>query len=85
MPTSVKEYFREVYSFYEYVLSGRINEIPENVTSRSVNGLCAHALYAQYHGNYSEALKIYRQALKYLSLIHILFQELNHTVVQKQL
>ena len=64
MPTSVKAYFREVYSFYEYVLSGRINEIPENVTSRSVDGLCAHALYAQYHGNYSEALKIYRQALK---------------------
>lgn len=66
MPSFVKEYFQEAYSFYEYVLSGRINEIPENVSTRSAVGLCAHALHAQYHGNYSKALKIYGQALKYL-------------------
>lgn len=71
MPSSVKEYFWEAYSFYEYVLSGRINEIPEKVASRSANGLCAHALHAQYHGNYSEALKLYQQALKYIESLYL--------------
>lgn len=66
MPAEVKAYFKESYSFCEYVLSGRINEIPENVSTRYADGMCAHALHAQYHGDYSLAIKLYQQALKCL-------------------
>lgn len=66
MPAEVTAYFKESYSFCEYVLSGRINEIPENVSTRFSDGLCAHALHAQYHGDYSLAIKLYHQALKCL-------------------
>lgn len=66
MPAEVTAYFKESYSFCKYVLSGRINEIPENVSTRFSDGLCAHALHAQYHGDYSLAIKLYHQALKCL-------------------
>lgn len=66
MPAEVTAYFKESYSFCKYVLSGRINEIPENVSTRFSDGLCAHALHAQYHGDYSLAIKLYQQALKCL-------------------
>ena len=62
--STVKEYYQESYSIYEYVLSGRINEIPQRVTSFDANGLCAHAIYEQYRGNYSQAIKLYQLALK---------------------
>lgn len=55
---------KEIFSFYEYVLSGRINEIPQAVSRNDWMGLCAHALWHQYHGQHQEAVKLYQQALK---------------------
>lgn len=64
LSTPVRDYFIEAYSFYKYVLSGHINDIPEEVTAHFDLGMCAHALYAQYQGDYTSALKIYNKALK---------------------
>lgn len=59
-----RTYFKEAFSFYEYVLQGRINEIPDAVTCSCSDGLCAHALYHQYHGRNKEAVSLYQRALK---------------------
>lgn len=55
---------KEHFSFYEYVLSGRINEIPEAVRGDGRMAICARALWHQYHGQHQEAVKLYQLALK---------------------
>lgn len=64
IPALVRSYSKAVYSFYEYVLCGRIHEIPAQVAPNSGSGFYAHALHAQYHGEYASALKLYRQGMK---------------------
>lgn len=64
MKEETQSIFKESFSFYEYVLQGRINEIPDSVTSFHSEGLCAHALYYQYKGRNKEAVLLYQQALK---------------------
>lgn len=64
MKEEIRTRFKESFSFYEYVLQGRINEIPDSVTSFYSEGLCAHALYCQYHGQNKEAVSLYQKALK---------------------
>lgn len=61
---AIAEYANEVFSIYNYVFSERIDEIPGHVTDFSAPGMCAHAFYAQYHGDYAEAVKRYGRALK---------------------
>lgn len=56
--------YRNFYSFPEYVLTGRINEIPESVSAAGAWGQIAHALYHQYHGRCKEAIFLYQKALK---------------------
>lgn len=64
MKEDIRSRFKESFSFYEYVLQGRINEIPDTVTSFYSEGLCANALYNQYHGQNKEAVSLYQKALK---------------------
>lgn len=56
--------FKDFFSNVEYVLSGRVNEIPQKVPGHHVLGNCAHAIYHQYHGRHNEAVKFYHTALK---------------------
>lgn len=65
MKEEIRVYFKESFCFYEYVLQGRINEIPTAVTSLHSAGLCAHALYYQYYGRNKEAVSLYQKALKF--------------------
>lgn len=57
---------RDHFSFFEYVLSGRLNEILSSVSSSGTWGRRAHALFLQYQGQYKEAIGLYRMSLKEL-------------------
>lgn len=59
-----KELYRNYYSFAEYVLPGRINDIPKVVSESIIPGKLAHALYHQYQGQYKEAIARYQSVIK---------------------
>ena len=62
-----RERYKTRFALYQYVLSGRINEIPDNVPSDIPEGMCIHAVYHQYKGEISEPLELYSAALKGLN------------------
>lgn len=59
-----REKYKTEFAFYQYVLSGRINEIPRNVPADIPEGMYLHAIYHQYKGDISETLDLYTQSLK---------------------
>lgn len=55
--------YRDYYSLAEYVLPGRINDLP-SLHAEGLWGTAAHALYHQYQGRYKEAITLYQSVLK---------------------
>lgn len=62
-----REKYKTHFALYQYVFSGRINEIPDHVPADIPEGMCLHAIYHQYKGEISEPLELYSAALKGLS------------------
>ena len=61
---ATREKYKLELAFYQYVLPGRINEIPEKIPADAPEGMYYHAIYHQYKGDISEALELYYQSLK---------------------
>lgn len=59
-----RERYKTEFGFYQYVLSGRINEIPGNIPADIPDGMYLHAIYHQYKGDISETIELYEKALK---------------------
>ena len=52
------------FAFYQYILPGHINEIPQKISTDMPEGMYYHAIYHQYRGDLSKALDLYSQSLK---------------------
>lgn len=61
---TIREKYKLEFAFYQYILPGRINEIPHKIAADIPEGMCHHAIYHQYRGDLSEALDLYSQSLK---------------------
>lgn len=59
-----REKYKLEFAFYQYILPGRINEIPLKIRDDVPEGMYYHAIYHQYKGDISEALELYTQSLK---------------------
>lgn len=59
-----REKYRTEFAFYQYVLSGHIDEIPRKVPADIPEGMYLHAIYHQYKGDISETLDLYTQSLR---------------------
>lgn len=58
-----RDRYKAEFALYQYVLSGRLNEIPGNVSEETPEGMYIHAIYHQYKGEISKPLELYSKAL----------------------
>lgn len=73
---ATREKYKLEFAFYQYILPGRINEIPEKIPADVPEGMYYHAIYHQYKGDISEALELYSQSLKGMN-----FKIFNNTLI----
>lgn len=66
IPSDILENFNAEHAFYQYVLSGRLEELMQHPLPEHPLYQCIKALYLQYQGKVSEAVHTYQQALKVL-------------------
>ncbi len=66
LPAEWRDKCKAEYTFYSYVLSGRIEELMRLSLPQIPQYQCIQALYLQYQGRTAEAVKLYHQALKEL-------------------
>ncbi|WP_455674063.1 DEAD/DEAH box helicase [Phocaeicola sp.] len=64
VPEAIRQEFEAEYKFVQYILTGRINEIPQICQPDTAMHQRMHALYLQYQGRIPEAIKLYQQSLK---------------------
>lgn len=64
IPAQEQAVYRDIFSLFQYVLSGRINDIPQGLPQEGVFSLCGNALYYQYQGRCKEAITLYQKALR---------------------
>lgn len=63
IPAEKRERYKAEFALYQYVLSGRLEEIPGNVSEDIPQGMYIHAIYHQYKGEISKPLELYSKAL----------------------
>jgi superfamily II DNA or RNA helicase len=68
LSAETREKYKTDFGIYQYVYSGRLNEIPTKIPADIPEGMCLHAVYHQYKGDISETLELYTKALKGMSL-----------------
>ena len=61
---TIREKYKLEFAFYQYILPGHINEIPQKISTDMPEGMYYHAIYHQYRGDLSKALDLYSQSLK---------------------
>lgn len=64
LPVELRHKFKSEYAFYQYVLSGHLNEFMNLSVPSLPMYKCIQALCLQYQGKAAEAVKLYQQALK---------------------
>lgn len=65
LTNSEKEYYKDMYSIYSLLLPGKLDEIPEQVSTNTANGLYLHALYQQQiRKDLPLAIKLYEKGIK---------------------
>lgn len=68
LPADRREKYKAEFALYQYILSGRLREVPQNISADIPEGMCMHAIYHQYRRNLSESLELYSKALKELGV-----------------